>query len=112
MGRPQSFRPAALIVLLIAATSVHGQTGSPPSGAPRQGLPPRDASRPAATGTARIRGRVVSPDAGAPLRRARVALQSPEAGSRRVVTSDAQGRYEFADLPDGRQAIAFVENTL
>jgi protocatechuate 3,4-dioxygenase beta subunit len=102
MGRPRSPRAAAAIVVLITATALHGQTVPPPASAPRPGLPPRDASRPPATGTAKIRGRVISPETGAPLRRALVSIVSLEGGIRRVVTADADGRYEFADLPEGR----------
>ena len=102
MGRPRCSGHAAVIVLLLAGTAGHAQTVPPPASAQRPGLPVRDASRPPATGTARIRGRVLLPETGAPLRRALVTLISPEGGIRRVVTTDAQGRYEFADLPGGR----------
>jgi len=54
------------------------------------------------TGTAMIRGRVLSAETGSPLRRAQVRLSSPELRGGRVVTSDADGRYEFRDLPAGR----------
>ena len=57
-------------------------------------------ARPTRTGTGRIRGRVLSADTGTPVRRASVRLFGADA-SRSAVT-DAQGRYEFVDLPDGR----------
>ena len=57
--------------------------------------------RPAKTGTARLRGRVVAADSGAVVRRAQVTLSGPEAGVKTAVT-DTQGRYEFRDLPAGR----------
>ncbi len=42
------------------------------------------------------------PDTGAPLRRAQITVLSLDVAIRRVVTTDTQGRYEFADLPAGR----------
>jgi Carboxypeptidase regulatory-like domain len=53
------------------------------------------------TGTARIRGRVMSADAGAPVRRAQVRIMGPDIGAKTAMT-DAEGRYEFRDLPGGR----------
>ena len=52
------------------------------------------------TGTARLRGRVVAGD-GAILRRAQVRISSPDIGTKTALT-DAQGRYEFSELPAGR----------
>lgn len=56
---------------------------------------------PVKTGTGRIRGRVVSADTGAPVRRAQIRLSGNEVGARGAL-SDAEGRYEFRDLPAGR----------
>ena len=53
------------------------------------------------TGTARIRGRVISSDNGAPVRRAQVRISGPDIASKTALT-DAEGRYEFRDLPGGR----------
>ena len=53
------------------------------------------------TGTGRISGRVLSTDAGGPLRRAQVRLTAPEIGVKTALT-DAEGRFEFRDLPAGR----------
>lgn len=53
------------------------------------------------TGTGRIRGRIVSADTGAPLRRAQVRLSGNDVGAKSAL-SDADGRYEFRDLPAGR----------
>lgn len=53
-------------------------------------------------GTGRIRGRVVGADSGSPLRRAQVTLSSPELRDRRMTATDAQGRFEFKELPASR----------
>jgi hypothetical protein len=72
-------------------------------GPPRASMPPRDGTAAEApTGTARIRGRVVAADTGAPLRRAQVRLSSAEVRVNRAATTDAEGRYEFSELPAGR----------
>jgi hypothetical protein len=53
------------------------------------------------TGTGRISGRVISSETAAPLRRAQVRLTAPEVGVKTSLT-DAEGRFEFKDLPAGR----------
>jgi protocatechuate 3,4-dioxygenase beta subunit len=53
------------------------------------------------TGTGRLRGRVLSAETGGPVRRAQVRIISPDIGSKSAMT-DAEGRYEFRDLPAGR----------
>lgn len=53
------------------------------------------------TGTGRIRGRVVAADTGAPVRRAQVRISGTDVGARSALT-DAEGRYEFRELPAGR----------
>ena len=104
--------PGALAVgiLLLLCTAPAAQTPSIPQGAtqpgppaPRMQMPPRDgAAAEVPTGTARIRGRVVAADTGAPLRRAVVRLSAAELRVNRSATTDAEGRYDFAELPAGR----------
>ena len=65
-------------------------------------LPP---GRKAKTGTGRLRGRVVAADTGAVVRRAQVRISSPDIGTKTALT-DAQGLYEFKDLPAGRFTVA------
>lgn len=86
-----------------AQGGVFGQGG----GGRQQQLPPRDqgptqAGGDQAAGTAIIRGRVVTADNGMPVRRAQVRAQSGELRANRLVSTDAQGRFEFKDLPAGR----------
>ena len=91
--------------------------GTPAPGAPFPGMPPRDVGpRTTAPGTASLKGRVVS-QAGTPLRRAQVAIALMDPGPlaagaplnagamRRVTTTDAEGRYEFKELPAGRFSV-------
>src|SRR5204863_848426 len=61
---------------------------------------PRDTTSLKSVGTARIRGRVVAADTGAPLRNARVAI-APDADSSSPAFTDDQGRFTFAGLPAG-----------
>ena len=67
-------------------------------GAPIQMLPP---GRQAKTGTGSLRGKVVASDTGGAVRRAQVRISGPDIGTKTALT-DAQGRYEFRELPAGR----------
>jgi protocatechuate 3,4-dioxygenase beta subunit len=53
------------------------------------------------TGTGRIRGRVLAVDGGGPIRRAQVRISGSEIAPKAALT-DAEGRYDFRDLPAGR----------
>lgn len=85
---------ASLLSFTLSVSSLEAQ--SPPV------APPRDRQAPAATGTARIRGRVIAADTGRPIRRATVRISSPELRDGVVTTTDSDGRYEFGELPAGR----------
>ncbi len=70
-------------------------------------MPPRDGAVPSEpAGTSRISGRVVAADTGAPLRRAQVRISAAELRVNRSATTDAEGRYEFPDLPAGRYNVS------
>jgi protocatechuate 3,4-dioxygenase beta subunit len=69
------------------------------------GQPARDAQQPR-TGTARIKGRVVTADTGAPLRRVQLRLTGREFREGQVAQTDADGRYEFRLLPAGRYSLS------
>ena len=56
-------------------------------------------------GTSIIRGQIVAADTGAPIRRAQVRVNSPDAREGRVATTDQQGRFEFKELPAGRYSM-------
>ena len=76
-------------------------------GGRQQQLPPRDQvggnqSGDQVAGTAIIRGRVLAADSGTPVRRAQVRAQAGELRANRLVSTDAQGRFELKDLPAGR----------
>jgi hypothetical protein len=92
--------PTGLVVLVLVAAGDVASTQ-----APRPMMPPRDVVGTAPTGTGRIRGRVTSAETRSPLRRAQVSITSPEVSLRRMTTTDAEGRYEFAELPAGRFVI-------
>ena len=83
---------------------VSGGVGPLPAPAPggQNGLPPRDPRMPA-TGTGRVSGMVTAAESGRPLRRATVRLAGGVPGfGMRTGSTDADGRYEFTDLPAGR----------
>lgn len=97
---------AVLAVSAAVAVSSQIVTGQTVTRSDRPGFPPpRDAAAAAPAGTARVGGRVFSAAQGSPLRRAQVTIASQEAGVRRMTTTDADGRYEFAELPAGRYTV-------
>ena len=53
------------------------------------------------TGTGRIKGRLMTADTGAPVRRAEVRISGQEIMPKTAIT-DAEGRFEFRDLPAGK----------
>src|SRR5262245_12490738 len=106
---PVAFAQQVIIDRINGAQQLPPPPPPPPGGGPVMmpvgpgGMPPRDNS--VRTGTARIRGRVFASDNGAPIRKAQVRLLSPETRENRLATTDAQGFYEFKDLPAGRYSL-------
>jgi hypothetical protein len=88
---------ALLLTLLTAVPSQGGQMQINPGDMPMM-LPP---GRKAKTGTGRLVGKIIAADTGKIVRRAQVRISSPDIGSKTSFT-DAQGRYEFRELPAGR----------
>jgi protocatechuate 3,4-dioxygenase beta subunit len=97
-------------LLLAAPRAVDAQTvveqtiqiGSGGGGASIQ-LPPglMGGQRQFKTGTGRIRGRVLAVDGAGPIRRAQVRISGSEIAPKAALT-DAEGRFEFRELPAGR----------
>src|SRR5262245_31491067 len=106
MPRTHSVSVACLMLLTAGTATAAAQevrqqiqvVGPGSDGGPMQMLPP---GRQAKTGTGRLRGRVLASDTGAIVRRAQVRVSGPDIGTKTAFT-DAQGRYEFKDLPAGR----------
>lgn len=105
----------AIVVTVVVLCAAHAHAQGPiiPQGAaqpgpaaPRVQMPARDRTAvEAPKGTARISGRVVAADTGTPLRRAQVRIGSPDVRVNRTVGTDAEGRFEVADLPAGRYSL-------
>ena len=118
MKYPRHLVPAVIALLVAAAAPTSllvaqgqgggrgGGFGQGAAGGRAGQLPPRDATGAGSgdqeAGTAIIRGRVVTSDTGTPVRRAQVRAQAGELRANRLVNTDAQGRFEFKDLPAGR----------
>ncbi len=97
-----------MFVELIAVLSlIAAAQQAPPAGmtSPPQRMQPRDPAT-EKKGTATIKGRVTSGDSGRPLRRVQVRLTAPELTEPRTTSTNLQGAYEFADLPEGRYTLS------
>ena len=79
--------------------------GAPVEGPGTPGMAPRQFK----TGTARIRGRVLSADTGTAVRRAQVRVSGPDIGMK-VATTDEGGRFDFVGLPAGRFILAATKS--
>jgi len=87
-----SVRAATIVLVSAFVLVVHAQQ------------PPRDAPHPT-TGSGSIRGRVVAADTGDALRKARI-MASAEGARVDPVFSDADGRFQFVNLPAGRYVLS------
>lgn len=104
---PIPARDAALVAAASTQVVTVDQTiqlPSTPQLPPGVQLPSRDQG-PQRTGTSKLRGRIVNIETGTPLRRAQIRATAPEIQVTRATTSDAEGRYEFNDLPAGRYTV-------
>jgi hypothetical protein len=94
------------VITFTQAPAISQGAAQPGPAVPRAQMPTRDgAAAEIPTGTARIRGRVVAADTGTPLRRAQVRIAAAELRLNRIVNTDAEGLYEFTELPAGRYYI-------
>jgi len=101
MVRVASFVAA---LLLAAASAASQQIFIQTAPGPGPQTPARDTSQ-QKPGTAIVRGRVFAADNGQPLRKAQVRIVAPELRENRLTTTDAEGRYEFKELPAGRYTV-------
>ena len=111
--RDMCFRfPLMLVAVILCMSAIaQGQQPGPgpmgggqppfPGGRGRLGAPPRD-NAPAPSGTAKIAGRVVAAETGAPIRRAQINLNSQDARVSRAIATDSAGHFEITGLPAGR----------
>lgn len=102
---------SVVLVLLVSLSVLSTLSAQGPPLGPLQGRgagqgrgPARD-PRELPTGTAVIRGRIIAADTSTPIRRAQVRA-SGGGGGARLVSTDADGRFEFRDLPAGRWEIS------
>lgn len=94
-------RHAAACVLAVAWLSGHaGAAWSQPRDTPGQ------IQQGVQVASGRIAGRVVTADTGRPVQRARVRLNAPELAGGRGALTDADGVFEFPELPAGRYTLA------
>jgi protocatechuate 3,4-dioxygenase beta subunit len=79
---------------------------------PVPGSPARDNRQPPSqSGSAVIRGRIVSAETGRPLRRVRITLSAAALGrDGRTTSTSIDGRYEVKDLPAGRYIVRVARN--
>jgi hypothetical protein len=105
MRRSPPLVVAAIALGLCGDATAHAQGGvfgSTIGSVAQPGLPPRDPNEKVPTGTSVVSGRVTASPSGTPLRQVQVMLNAAEQPVRRTTTTDAEGRYRFADLPAGR----------
>lgn len=87
--------------LSLVAVAIACSFSVPATVASAQQTPARDAApKPAATNT--IRGRVFAAENGRPLAKAQVRVSGQELKEGKTARTDAEGKYEFTDLPAGR----------
>ena len=99
--------------VLVLAMAVHGASaGAQVTVFPATGgepLPFPQPGREMKTGTARVKGRLVTAETGAPVRRAQVRISGADILPK-TATTDNEGLYEFRDLPAGRYTISATKS--
>jgi carboxypeptidase family protein len=99
-----------MAIAVAGAVSAAAQPPPPPPPVPvtidrTPQLPPRDAVVRSVVGTARIAGRVVAADTGAPLRRAMVRLMGGGIREAQTISTDPEGNFAFSNLPAGTYSL-------
>jgi len=106
--RRQSFLFISLAVATLTAIAISAQTQGQNRG---QQAPARDTSAQRTTtdttppAKGRIAGRVLTADTGRPVARARVFINAAEVPGGRGALTNADGTYEFTELPAGRYSV-------
>jgi hypothetical protein len=90
-----------VIALVAVATSALSAGQGFSLAIPQSQAPPRDARQAQKTGTGRVRGRVFVATTGLLVRRAVVQMMSADLTDQRAAMSDADGKFEFLNLPPG-----------
>ena len=97
----------ALSLVMLCSSAAAQVTILPggPEGGPMRMPPGREMK----TGTGQIKGRVVTPDTGAPVRRAQVRISGTDIMTK-VATTDNEGAFSFKDLPAGRFTVTATKS--
>jgi len=98
--RNRRLRPSVLIAVWTACVGVLLQAQQP-----ARDTPVRTQRGATTAPSGAISGRVVTADTGRPVRRARVTLNAPELPEGRGALTDAEGRFQFTELPAGRYSL-------
>lgn len=98
--------PSCVLLFLAVSAGAAAQVPPPPPPRPPSmpGMPQRDAAA-QKTGTAVLKGTVVSAETGAPLRRAQVRASGADPRDARAASTDEKGAWEIRELPAGRYSI-------
>lgn len=97
---------ACALVMAMLCGPAAAQVTILPAGPEGLRMPP---GREMKTGTGRIKGRVLTPDTGAPVRRAQVRVTGPDILPK-VATTENDGSFEFKDLPAGRFTVTATKS--
>ena len=98
---------ALVLAVAVLGGSAGAQVFIPATGGEPMQFP--QAGREMKTGTARVKGRLVTAETGAAVRRAQVRISGSDILPK-MATSDNDGSYEFRDLPAGRYTISATKS--
>jgi hypothetical protein len=96
-----------MLILLVACLAA--AVATPSAQISTVTLPPQQPARDTSAqpkGTASIKGKVVTAQGNRPMRRVSLSLSSPELTEARTVSTNAQGIFEFTELPAGRYTLS------